>query len=96
MGYPTATASNATIYTTYTFFLCFGLYVGWRFSRTKADFLSALRTQSGSLALFFLQEYPSINVNAALPLALNFSASGESCARNGGPSLRQRTVRGMF
>jgi hypothetical protein len=48
------------------------------------------------ISLAFLQEYPSVNFHTALPLALNFSASGESCARNEGPSLRQRTVRGMF
>jgi hypothetical protein len=47
MGYPSAAASNAVIYTTYSLFLVFGLWVGWRFSKTKGDFLSSLRTQSG-------------------------------------------------
>jgi hypothetical protein len=48
MGAPSQTASNAVIYCTYAFFLVFGLYVGWRYSRTKGDFLSSLRTQGGS------------------------------------------------
>jgi hypothetical protein len=47
MAPPSERASNAVIYTTYAVFLCFGLYVSWRFSKTKGDFLSSLRTQTG-------------------------------------------------
>jgi hypothetical protein len=91
MAPPSTQASNAIIYVTYVVFLCFGLWVGWRFSKTKGDFLSSLRTQTGKLMLRY-QEGFLLNRISALPLALNFSASGES--RNWGRSIYVRWLVG--
>lgn len=54
MGLPSEPASNGIIYTTYALFLVFGLAVGWRFRKSKGDYLSALRTQTCLSSLWTL------------------------------------------
>ncbi|KIX08032.1 uncharacterized protein Z518_02687 [Rhinocladiella mackenziei CBS 650.93] len=84
MGQPSQPASNAIIYTTYSLFLVFGLFVAWTLRhQTKGEYLATLRTQKGiPLALNFIASgsgilfsYPQISTIAGVQGLVVYSLS---------------------